>query len=294
MEGRGRRRNRWVAIGFLVAAATGCNRNATLPDQTNTPVPGDESKSFPEASKYFGQKPANPTAPPPEKVVVKTKRKPGEPLKPQTEIMLAETEIESAYAEGRNSVERDQLLDSARQRYQRALKSEPKNVDALLGLARLYTKTGDKDRAIETYRTAQKAFPKDHGLPHRMAGTQATFGDWDGAVESCRLALTMDPENRTYQKTLGFCLANAGKWDESFEIMARLMPEPEARYFIGRILYDQDKPAEARQQMEAAVRADPRYAVARQFLTDLDAGQQATPATGDGIQAVSHQEPAGQ
>jgi tetratricopeptide (TPR) repeat protein len=281
-----------VAAGLLAAALTGCNKNATLPNEPNKALPADDKKPMPDVSKYFGSKDSQVVgAPGMQPLPANPKKKASDPLKPETEVALADTEVESAFAEGRTSVEKDQLLDSARQRYQRAIKANSKYQDAHLGLARLYTLSGDRERAIETYKTALKAFPKDHGLAHRMAGAQVKFGDWPGAIETCKVALSLDPENRTYQKTLGFCLAQGGRMDEAYEVMSRLMTEPEVRYFLGRILYDHDKAAEARQMMEMALKADPQYVTAREFLTALDAGQ-AAPSPQGGIQTVGHQEPA--
>lgn len=286
----GRRRIVLASWGILVAVASGCNRHATLPNNPSFPPAQAESSSFPEVSQFFGSKTDPALGKPPEQAVAppKTKRKPGEPLKPETEVALAETEIEAAFAEGRTTPERDQLLDSARQRFQRALKKQPKSADALLGLARLYTLAGDAERAMETYRVAMRTFPNDHTLAHRVAVTQAKFGDWAGAVESCRVALSMDPENRTYQKTLGFALAQVGDWDEAYAVLARVMTEAEAHYFLGRMLYDLDNVDEARQQMRFALAADPRHALAKQFLADLDAGLAAAP--GDGIRTVGYAE----
>ena len=283
---------RTILAAGLLAVAVGCNKQSLVSDPNPTTLPPASEKKFSEASKFLGKNATGPAATPAEHVVVRDKPKPGEPLKPETEIALAETEVESAFSEGRSAVERDQLLDSARQRYQRALKVRPKDQTALLGLARLYAKAGDKDRAVATYQTALDAYPKDHALAHKMAATRAQFGDWDGAAETCRVALAVDPENRTYQKTLGFCLAGAGKWDEAFEVASRIMPEAEARYFLGRVMFDQDKPAEARQMMEMAVKADPRYELARQFITDLDAVAKASAAADTGVRTVGHQEPA--
>ena len=67
------------------------------------------------------------------------------------------------------------------------------------------------------------------------------------------------------------------------------MPEAEARYFLGRILFDQDKPAEARAQMDLALQADPQYVLAQQFVADLNA----VPTAGaGGVQTVGHTEAA--
>ena len=50
----------------------------------------------------------------------------------------------------------------------RALKTDPKNAKAAIGLSRLYAAGGDKESALSTLRTACQNHPKDHELLHRL------------------------------------------------------------------------------------------------------------------------------
>jgi tetratricopeptide (TPR) repeat protein len=269
MDGRWKR---WACAG-LIAGAVGCNtsRNQTRPAPglpTSQGRPSLLSKAFP--SKFNPQPPAEP-------VVAKTSHKPGEPLKPETEVAFAKAKVEAAFMEGRSAVERDQFLDAARQGYQRALKTDPKNKPALLGLADLYAKVGDKDHAIAEYRAMLKLYPKDHQLAHHMAVAQVQFSDWSGAAESCQFALSLDPENRTYHKTLGYCQAQLNQWDDALASMMKVMPEPKARYFLGRVLIDLKRVDEGRQQIQMAASMDPQYQDAREFLAQLDTSRTGKP-----------------
>ncbi len=269
MDGRWKR---WAVAG-VIAGAVGCNRNAVQPPQPpGLPTPPEKPSLLQSA---FGGGPK--FGPPAEPVVAKPVHKRGEPLLPETEVEMAATEVEAAFMEGKSAVERDQLLDSARQRYQRALKAEPKNKAALVGLAQLYAKSGDKERAVATFQLALKNSPKDHELAYLMASAQVKFGDWNGAAETCRYALSLDPENRTYHKTLGYCQAQLGQWDDAFATMMKVMSEAQARYFLGRVLIDLNRVDEGRQQIQMAVAQDPQYQQAKQFLADMGAGRPTTP-----------------
>ncbi|MGL6096119.1 MAG: tetratricopeptide repeat protein [Fimbriiglobus sp.] len=288
---------RWKLLAWsgLCAAAVGCNRNAVNPP----PTPG-----FPTAAgkpsllqTAFGGNPK--FAPPPsaEPVVVRDRRPRGEGPKPETLITLAETEVDAAFDPSRSGVERDQLLDSARQKYQKVLEKDAANKGALLGTARMYAKAGDKDRAVAAFQTAVNANPADHELVYQMATTQARLGDWAGAAESCERALAADPENRTYRKTLGYCQGKLGQWEAAFASLSVVMPEAQARYFVGRAMLDENQPADGRKQIELAVQANPEYAPAQNALAYLSGGPAAgavpaVPATGDsGFTQVGHQEP---
>lgn len=280
--------SRWIALGLVTVASVGCHRNnVQMPDGN---LPTSQGRTSLLSGKFGSNSGFTPQAPATnEKVVFKTPRKPGQGLKPETEVEFAVTEIEAAYMEGRTAVERDQLLDSARQRFRRALTAEPKNRAALIGLARFYADSDNKDQAIATLRQAMQYYPKDHELAHRLATIQIRFEDYAGAMSSCQQALALDPENRIYTKTLGFCQAHQNDYQAAFATMLKVMPEPQARYFLGRVLIDTNRMNEGKDQIQAAIAADPNYGPAKQFLEDMNNGR---PASNDGIVPTSYQEPA--
>ena len=254
-----------VLVAGLAVGAAGCrtSKNEKLPDAT-LPKAGERIGLFGKSPQKFG--------PPKEEVVARAPRgKPGQPLKPETEAAFADAEVEAAYSEGKPAVERDALIDTARQRYQKALKQDPKNTAALAGLARLYSKIGDRERAAQIYSEALRQNPKNHELAFKMASMYAKAEEWPAACETCKVAIAIDPENRTYHKTFGYCAARAGQWDVAFDSLMRVMPEPEARYFLGRVLIDADRVSQGRQQLEMALRLDPKHEAAAELLADLDA-----------------------
>jgi thioredoxin-like negative regulator of GroEL len=287
---------RWklLAWGGLCAAAVGCSRNAlTPPPPVGLTAAGGKQSLLQSA---FGSNPK--FAPPPaEPVPVAVRRPEGEGLKPETEVTLASTEVDSAFDPSRSGVERDALLDSARQRYQGVLAKTPGHKGALVGLARMYAKAGDPERSLAAYQDAVRANPTDHALLYQMATAQARFGDFAGAADTCRQALAADPQNRTYGKTLGYCQARLGQWDAAFDSLRQAMPEAEARYFIGRALLDQNKPEDGRRQLELALQANPQYAPAQNALASLSGGPPVGPVPGPvdgpsgGVVQVGYTEP---
>jgi tetratricopeptide (TPR) repeat protein len=272
MDGR---RVRIGLIAAVVCGAAGCKwtRSQQQPAPIAATQPGgglsqgfanrSESKKFPTA--------------PPEQVATKPARKKGQGVKLETEIAWAETQVEAALAEGRTAVEKDQLLDDARQRYQKALHADPKNKTALVGLARLYEKSGDRARSAQMYQEAIKVAPKDHETAFQLAKMLARGQDWTGATEACTIALRNDPENRSYQKTLGYCQARSNQWDAAFSTMLKIMPEADARYFLGRVLMDLDREPDARQQFEMALQIDRSHSASVEILAELDTPAGAIP-----------------
>ena len=256
-----------VLVASLTIGAVGCRttKDPQMPD-FSLPKPGEKLSFFGKSSQKFG--------PPKEEVVTRVaKSKAGKPFMPDTEAALADTKVEAAFGEGKTSVERDELLDSARQGYQRALKTDPKNTAALAGLAKLYSKAGDRDRASQIYQEAMRQNPKNHELAYLMSMHHAKCDDWRAACEGCKIAISIDPENRVYHKSLGYYEARADQFERAFETLRKVMPEPEARHFLGRVLIDLNRIPEGRQQLELAQSLDPNHAPSAEMLAELNGTQ---------------------
>ena len=257
-------------FGGLLAGAVGCHRN-TYPENT-LPKPGQTAGTLPSSGGLFSSK-SSPKAPMPGMpgdTVMTAPRKKG-PLLPETEVAMAETHLQVALAEP-PPANRDELLDMARARYQRALKQNPKHKEALLGIARMYAKLGDKDRAAEAYKKYLDIYPKDAEALHEVALKRAQWKDWAGAMTSCQAALKIDPENRTYRKSMGFFQARMGKVDEAFATLSKIMPEAQARHNLAGLLDHMGQADACRQQLLLAVQADPTYAPAKEFLNEHTEG----------------------
>lgn len=266
----GRMWTRWAAAGLL-AAAVGCSSTPKTASGMTAQLPGQGESRW---AKLFGPKPPGPLPPPPAEVVASGGKKKG--ISPETQITFAKTHMEAAFLE--DQTRSDELLDAARQRFQAVLQKDPKNAEALRGLGELYTRARDRDKAVAAYQALVKAHPKDHKAAHEMALSCASFDEWVAATGAVEYALSLDPENRRYQKTYGKCLAWAGQPDRALEVLAKVMPEAEARYTLAKVLVEGQQVDLGRQQLRLAVQADPSFAPAKEALAQLEGGPQPTQA----------------
>lgn len=254
----GRQFKKWLLFGSLFVASAGCKTGDKYP---NNLLPQGGS---PSAVAVPNSKLPAPTTP---ETVASAPRKKG-PLSPEFEVAMAETRLQVAMTDP-PPPNRDEILDSVRSCYQRALKQNPKHKDALLGIARMYAKLGDKERAVEGYDKYLKNYPKDAEVVHELAMKRASWKDWAGAIAMCEYALKLDPENRSYRKTLGFCQARAGQWDAALATLVKVMPEAQARHNLAGMLDHLGQADASRQQLQFALQADPGYAPAKEFLSEL-------------------------
>jgi tetratricopeptide (TPR) repeat protein len=198
------------------------------------------------------------------------------PLKPETIATFAGLEVDAAFAnEELSQSDRDRRIDESRMKFQKALSQDPKNLESLRGLGRLYTRLGDKDRAAQYYTTAMQHHPKNHQLAHEAALSFGRFEDWDKALALWQHAQSIDPENRKYPRMIGLACARLGRFEEGFQVLVKVLGEAEARMVMARELMEMGRPNECRQQVELAVKADPNFAPAVNALNQFNGVQQA-------------------
>lgn len=281
----GKRFRLWL-LATAAGGAVGCH--TTRPQHEINPLAGIPQNS--ERSGVFGRGgPKNMYGPPPEQVVVKSASKKKQGVKPETDVAWADSQVEAALSEGRTGVEKDRLLDDARHRYRKALAADPKNKAALLGLARLYAKSGDIDRSVQTYREALLYFPQDHELAFAYGKMLCQAERWDAARDQIRQALAIDPENRHYHRSLAYALARNNEWDAAFGTMLKVTPEAEARYFLGQIMLDVNREPDAKKQFGLALQADPNHPATQEILARLALPATTSPETTNPIQTTGFQ-----
>ena len=268
MEGRWFRKV--VLAGCVAAGTVGCNRNAVQPTDAQ-PVQGMPMTSAAPAKSLWGNatpQPQNQQVQPTAEVVAEPPKK--GPLKPETEVAIADVRLSVAFDEKTPDAVRSNALDKARQGYQKALQIDPKNKTALLAMARFYARINERDKTVDTFQKYLALYPKDHDVMYEVARTFARWQDWNSAVVWCEKALKVDPENITYRKTMAFCLACSERWEPAFAVFLTFMPEAKARYTIARVMEDHHYADAGRQQLQLALQADPSFNDASELLAELD------------------------
>jgi tetratricopeptide (TPR) repeat protein len=125
-------------------------------------------------------------------------------------------------------------LASAQLAYQQALRDDPGNRDALLGLAAVDTRSGRFESADAAYARLLQIDPRD---PHAQAGLIALrSGRIDPLAAESRIKylLAADPGSHVLYFTLGNQLAQQGRWAEAqqqyFKAFAAESDNPDFAY----------------------------------------------------------------
>jgi tetratricopeptide (TPR) repeat protein len=173
------------------------------------------------------------------------------------------------------------LRDEARKSYQEALRLDPANVPAYVGLGRVYTDLADYDRALDTYRKGLEKHPREIALWSGQGKCLARRKDFEQAARSFQKAVEIDPENRDALKQLGFCLARAGRIDESLPYLSRALGAANAHWSLAcmtahlgekGLVNPQVARAHCRHHLQLALQANPSLTGAQRMLAELDGG----------------------
>ncbi len=159
--------------------------------------------------------------------------------------------------------------DEARNHYQSVLKARPKDVEAMVGLARLDLQEDKPSEARHRLETALQLNPKSADAHLEMGLLQIQSQDWDAAVKSLSAASAARPEDRTIRHQLGVALVHTGEIDAAQTQFAQSVGPAAGHYNTALILKDLDQMADAEQQLRLALIKDPKLTEAQRWLAEI-------------------------
>ena len=201
------------------------------------------------------------------------------PASPASAVALSRTSpraqpaVEQAYA----SLQAGNLA-AARRDYEQVLRSDARNVDALLGLAAIAAREGHAEQAHEYYLRALEADPNDATAQAGFINTRS-HADPEQAESRLKTALARRPDSAALHLALGNLYARQNRWGEAqqayFQVYAAEPGNPDSLFNLAVSLdhLHQDKLAIQYYQMALDVGAN-RPAMfnreqAQQRLTEL-------------------------
>lgn len=112
-------------------------------------------------------------------------------------------------------------MDDARGEYQQALRDEPANRDALLGLAAVEVRAGRYEAADALYQRLLRADPRDSHAHAGMMALRSRQLDPVAAESRLKTLLASDPESGVLHFALGNQYAQQGRWAEARQAYVR-------------------------------------------------------------------------
>jgi len=204
---------------------------------------------------------------------------PDDPHRDGRRLPKASTVVSMAVMKERESEKLDKdpdlqfkVRDQARVLYQEALKLDDKNLDALIGLIRIYGHQGDVVKAREMIQRGTVLFPREAGFWVESARLHNRNKEFAEAVRDLKKALELEPENRRAQTQVGLTLARLGQFDQAFPHLSRSMGPATAHFTVARMMLHLNQETAARQHLAQALQANPNHEGAREMLAEFENG----------------------
>ncbi|MEX2027190.1 MAG: tetratricopeptide repeat protein, partial [Pirellulaceae bacterium] len=171
----------------------------------------------------------------------------------------------STYIATGRLLESRQEFVKAQSEYEKAIQAEPKNLTALVSLARLQDRQGNPDQAIVTYQKAVKAHPKSALVHNDFGLCYARKRDLASAVAMLHKAVEMEPSKPNYRNNLATVLVEAGRTDDALKHLRAVHAPAAAHYNLAYLLNHRGQGDLARRHLMQAVQLDPSFAPAQEM-----------------------------
>ncbi|MGK2924481.1 MAG: tetratricopeptide repeat protein [Lysobacterales bacterium] len=132
----------------------------------------------------------------------------------------------------------EEAFPLAREALGKALALDPGNPEALLRMARLTLRDGDRERGLDQIELAMRNGRNNALVQTLLAGLAYASGDVEVAITLQRRAAALDPVSTVIQINLGFWLYAAGRLDEAEEAFGRAResnPEEDVNELVMRV-----------------------------------------------------------
>lgn len=160
-------------------------------------------------------------------------------------------------------------LKEATEKYQAVLKKHPKDVEAIIGLAKIDQLTGRSAEAEKGYLKAVKISP-EAAVPQRaLGGYFSSQKRWPEAIDCYNRAVLADPIDRFSRCELAKALVHNGDVEEALPHFIRTVGDAEAHFNTAVILREEGRIQEAEQQARIALAKKPEWRDAKLLLTEI-------------------------
>ncbi|TWT42976.1 cellulose synthase subunit BcsC [Thalassoglobus neptunius] len=162
-----------------------------------------------------------------------------------------------------------QQYGEARAKYQEVLDSEPKNVVAILGLARIDQQLGLHSEAEQKYRKAVRFAPDSAAVQNAFGKFYVAQANWEAALEPLTEAMLASPEDVNYRFELAVALVHVGDIDSALPHFIRTVGDAEAHFNVAMILKEIGDYNAAEKHLMLAVTKKPEFKQAHYWLAHL-------------------------
>lgn len=153
--------------------------------------------------------------------------------------------------------------------YQRALKIDAQNANALVSYARLKDRQGRMAEATGLYRRAVKADPRNASIHNDLGLCLARQKKFEESKAALEQAIQLEPQKWLYRNNLAMVLVETDQVDAAISHLAAVQDEAVAHYNVGYILQKKGNSRAAAEHFAKALEKNSKLVEARIWLDKL-------------------------
>ncbi len=199
-----------------------------------------------------------------------------QPLAPELSLATAANPSPNLSTRLAQVAEQSGNRNGAIENYRRALQQDPRHLDAVMGLARLYDRDGDFATATTLYLQAVAIEPGNASVQNDLGLCFARQSRFEEAETALQKAVTTEPEGQLYRNNLATVQVELRKYDAALQNLRAAHPPEIAEYNLGYLLSQKQDFDQARAHFQSALQLKPQFPEAEAALAAL--GGPAAPA----------------
>ncbi len=157
--------------------------------------------------------------------------------------------------------------------YSKALEAEPKNLPALMAMARLQDRQSDTVKAIEFYKKAIEVAPNQAELYAELGNVYSRTAQLSLAKAEYMKAINLDPKSKSYRSSLAGVLIDEGQAELAEQEIRQVETPAMAQYQMAYLQMTRQNVPVARQHLNNALTIDPNLKPARDMLNSMGGSQ---------------------
>jgi tetratricopeptide (TPR) repeat protein len=157
----------------------------------------------------------------------------------------------------------------ARSLYQKALGMDPKNLDALLGLARLEDREGNLQVALQHYQQAVNCHPQEARAYNDLGLCHARSGQMQSSLQCLDQAVRLRPDKALYRNNIAKVLIEQNQFDAALAHLGAVNEPAVAHYNMAALLQERGRSDEAVPFLHQALAMKPQFTEASTLLANI-------------------------
>ena len=166
--------------------------------------------------------------------------------------------------------------DEAEGLYQKALKTDPKSLPALMGYAHLEDRRGNLEAATKLYKRAISKHPEDVAPYNDLGLCFHRQGKLAESAQTLHQAVKMQPDKKLYRNNLAMVLVDLDRNDEALKELSIAGSPAAAHYNLASLLHRKGDDVAALDHFRQALATDPSLQAAGQWIAKLESEPSST------------------